>query len=260
MPESDDQEAILIKNCISCGSCIPAIASKCKECGDHQNFRRYISWSYAFLSLIIALGSVGALFIDRLYEYYRYKDSFVFLRFSEVKDSKIVFIADNYGERPAIIAEGHVDVYWPHGGNTEISTSTLNLSIRPGQERFIDFKFAASEVEEAISHIVQVGVDNAQIIGLKNEDISDRMECTLIAKISPYSLIREALQKAESKQTAALAKLKKAKRVNKGVDLGVYVATLRYDYGFPCDEILKHTSLKSVSYAIQQSFEQNETN
>lgn len=59
-----------MKNCIECGAKIPLRASKCRECGSLQDYRRFFSLTQSSLSFFLALTGLSLHFSGEIRGYY----------------------------------------------------------------------------------------------------------------------------------------------------------------------------------------------
>jgi hypothetical protein len=176
--------------CNSCGLPIPHGARKCHECGDYQGYRRYLFFSSTILSLLIALGSVSALFWDKLYDNLREKDSVLFLAPTRFKAGEILVFAQNFGERSAMITGGSLRWYSSAAGNLDFSISPETYSVGPGEGKIIKFIYDRTEARQSLAGFREVARQNSS-------DDPDRVaekECHLDFYVVPYSLLEKTIE------------------------------------------------------------------
>ncbi len=92
------------KLCRSCKHEMPVDANKCIECSSLQNWKRYLSFSTAILSLILALVSVLALAIPIWDEVLAEKVASPVTSLVDVNDTGLAtFVVTNKGNAPAVL-------------------------------------------------------------------------------------------------------------------------------------------------------------
>lgn len=103
------------KACVECGSAIPLLAKKCKECDSYQDFRRYTALSSTVLGLLVALVSVLSLGLPPVIRLLSSKmhESDIYAAVVETTSrTEMAFFVSNVGSGPGAVRNVHV---WKDG-------------------------------------------------------------------------------------------------------------------------------------------------
>lgn len=186
-----------MKHCSSCAKHIPALAKKCSECGDYQDYRSYVPIGSNVLSIILAIFSVMTVLYTHLIYSLDLANSELYLELITCEQESCRLQASNFGSKPAAVREANASIYLPFFGSTDVML-------------FPDKHVIPANSNEALNLTIteehQNSLKNSLLEGLRKQDVEHedntmerrsselaRGECVISVFHSDYREIRKAL-------------------------------------------------------------------